>query len=76
MDSYITTVQKAVNIPKGLYKLNGKKCTELYGYRIAGNFRQEKISPKPGPMYCRKKSPDLFSRSLDSAKLNSNVIYI
>ena len=50
--------------------------TQDYMYRIVGNFRQEKISPKPGPMYCRKNSPDLFSRSLDWAKLNSNVIYI
>ena len=32
-----------------------------YDYRIAGNFRQEKNSPKPGPMYCRKNSPDLFN---------------
>ena len=24
-----------------------------------------KFSPKPGPMYCRKNLPDLFSRSLD-----------
>ena len=50
-------------------------CTYMY-YRIAENFRQEKISPKPEQMYCRKNSPDLFSRSLDWAKLNSNVIYI
>ena len=28
-----------------------------------------KFSPKPGPIYCRKNSPDLFSRSLDWAKL-------
>ena len=35
-----------------------------------------KFSPKPGPMYCKKNSPDLFSRCLDWAKLNSNVIYI
>ena len=45
-------------------------------YRIAGNFRQGKSSPKPGPMYCRKKKKGLFSRSLDWAKLNSNIIYI
>ena len=53
----------------------GGSCQILL-YRIAGNFRQEKISPKPGPMYCGKNSPDLFSRNLGWAKLNSKVIYI
>ena len=62
-----------------LYINDGQRTRDFHYrkiYRIAGNFRQEKISPKPGPMYCKKKSADLFSHCLDWAKLNSNVIYI
>ena len=43
-------------------------CTvllEFVKYRIAGNFRQGKISPNPDVQYCVKISPDLFSCTCD-----------
>ena len=43
-------------------------------YRIAGNFRQEKISPKLEVWYCGKISADLFSRTRDWVKLNSRAL--
>ena len=42
-------------------------------YRIAGNFRQGKISPNSDVLYCEKISPDLFSHTCDWAKLNSTA---
>ena len=47
----------ALNTPLSVITL----ATQMAAYRIAGNFRQEKSSPKRVPMYCVKNSPDLIS---------------